>query len=75
MRCQATATPFSNSVRAESRIFQMKAIDRVMRAYSKTRHLTDEQATIVRRELSTFIHELTFGPNERPDQDDKTPAR
>ena len=38
----------------------MNAIDRVMRAYSKTDELTDAQYRQVRVELSAFIQELTF---------------
>jgi hypothetical protein len=41
----------------------MKVIDRVMRAYSSTRALTEEQAEIARRELALFIHELMFKPS------------
>jgi hypothetical protein len=41
----------------------MKAIDRVMRAYSSTRALTEEQAAIAHREFSFFIHELMFKPS------------
>ena len=48
----------------------MKAIDRVMRAYSSTRALTEEQAGFARRELSHFIDELMSKPS--PQQvDDK----
>jgi hypothetical protein len=36
----------------------MRAIDRVMAAYSRTRPLTEEQASLVRQELSVFIDEL-----------------
>jgi hypothetical protein len=50
----------------------MEAIDRVMRAYSKTRDLTEEQAAVAHRELSKFIDELMFGPIKQPDQDDQT---
>lgn len=39
----------------------MKAIDRVMRAYSRTRSLTDSQQQLVRGELSKFIQELVIG--------------
>ena len=39
----------------------MKAIDRVMRAYQRTRKLTDEDASLVRAELSKFIDELMLG--------------
>jgi hypothetical protein len=46
----------------------MKAIDRVMRAYSKTRELTTEQAEIARRELSKFIEELISGPDRPSDR-------
>jgi hypothetical protein len=53
----------------------MEAIDRVMRAYSKTRDLTDEQAAVARKELSEFIHELMFGPIKQPDHDDRTSHR
>jgi hypothetical protein len=41
----------------------MKAIDRVMRAYSRSRALTGEQAEFARRELSHFIDELMFKPS------------
>jgi hypothetical protein len=36
----------------------MTAIDRVMRAYSKTRNLTVEQTEFARRELLQFIDQL-----------------
>lgn len=39
----------------------MKAIDRVMRAYSRTRTLTEDQQQLVRGELSKFIQELIVG--------------
>jgi hypothetical protein len=39
----------------------MRAIDRVMRAYSRTHRLTDEQHLQVRGELSKFIRELMLG--------------
>ena len=39
----------------------MRAIDRVMRAYSCTHKLTDEQHQQVRGELSKFIRELMLG--------------
>jgi len=39
----------------------MRAIDRVMRAYSRTHKLTDEQHQEVRGELSKFIRELMLG--------------
>jgi hypothetical protein len=39
----------------------MNAIDRVMRAYSKTHKLTDAQYEQVRVELSAFIRELALG--------------
>ncbi|MBA2402495.1 MAG: hypothetical protein H0V72_28145 [Bradyrhizobium sp.] len=41
----------------------MKAIDRVMAAYSRTHQLTEEQARQVRQELSIFIEELLAGKN------------
>lgn len=41
----------------------MKAIDRVMTAYGRTHQLTEEQASLVRRELSAFIEELLAGKN------------
>jgi hypothetical protein len=45
----------------------MKAIDRVIRAYEKTRKLTPEQTELVRNELSKFIDELVlFGPPALP---------
>jgi hypothetical protein len=49
-------------------IAPMKAIDRIMIAYAKTRTLTEEQAKLARRELSKFIHELMYGPGKPPDQ-------
>lgn len=39
----------------------MKAIDRVMTAYSRTRPLTEAQTRLVRQELSAFIDELLAG--------------
>ena len=36
----------------------MKAIDRVMIAYTRTHRLTEAQAIMVRKELSAFIDEL-----------------
>jgi hypothetical protein len=51
----------------------MKAIDRVMRAYSSTRVLTEEQAVIARRELSRFIHDLMFdSPHQQAECEDET---
>jgi hypothetical protein len=50
-----------------SKASPMKAIDRVMRAYSSTRALTEEQAEIARRELSHFIHELMFKSPQQAD--------
>jgi hypothetical protein len=41
----------------------MRAIDRVMAAYSRTHPLTEEQASLVRQELSVFIEELLAGKN------------
>jgi hypothetical protein len=38
----------------------MNAVDRVMAAYAKTHKLTDEQADIVRRELSLFIEQFLY---------------
>jgi hypothetical protein len=53
-------------------IAAMEAVDRVMRAYSKTRDLTEEQAAVARGELSKFIDELMFGTIKQPDQDGQT---
>ncbi len=39
----------------------MKAIDRVMKAYSRTHQLTEAQTTMVRQELSAFIDQLLAG--------------
>jgi hypothetical protein len=39
----------------------MKAIDRVMKAYSSTRELSSQQPARVRAELSKFIDELMSG--------------
>jgi hypothetical protein len=39
----------------------MKAIDRVMTAYSRTHRLTEAQTRLVRQELSAFIDELLTG--------------
>jgi hypothetical protein len=39
----------------------MKAIDRVMVAYAKVHNLTDEQADIVRKDLTSFINKLLDG--------------
>jgi hypothetical protein len=36
----------------------MNAVDRVMAAYAKTHKLTDEQADLVRKELSRFIEQF-----------------
>jgi hypothetical protein len=49
----------------------MEVVDRVMRAYLKTRDLTEQQAAVAHRELSKFIDELMFGPIKQPDQDDQ----
>jgi hypothetical protein len=43
----------------------MKAIDRVMRAYSRTHQLTEAQTAMVRQDLSAFIDELLAG--KKPD--------
>lgn len=43
-----------------------------MRAYSKTRDLTEQQAAVARKELSKFIDELMFGTVKQPDQDGQT---
>jgi hypothetical protein len=39
----------------------MKAIDRVMAAYAKVYKLPDEQADIVRKDLTSFITKLLDG--------------
>jgi hypothetical protein len=39
----------------------MKAIDRVMNAYLRTRKSTEQEAARVRAELSKFIDELMLG--------------
>jgi hypothetical protein len=39
----------------------MRVVDRVMRAYSRTHKLTDEQHQQVRGELAKFIRELMLG--------------
>jgi hypothetical protein len=39
----------------------MKAIDRVMTAYSRTHQLTEAQTSLVRQELSAFIDDLLAG--------------
>lgn len=41
----------------------MKAVDRVVRAYSRTRNdqLTDEQRAMVRREIAKVVHEMMYG--------------
>lgn len=39
----------------------MKVIERVMAAYRRTHQLTEEQAEIVRQDLSKFIDELLAG--------------
>jgi hypothetical protein len=49
----------------------MNAVDRVMAAYAKTHKLTDEQADIVRKELSLFIEQFLYerlpeGSKDRP---------
>lgn len=49
-----------------------EAEDRAMRAYSKTRDLTEQQAAVARKELSKFIDELMFGTVKQPDQDGQT---
>ena len=41
----------------------MRAIDRVMAAYSRNHPMTEDQARLVRRELSVFIEELLAGKN------------
>jgi hypothetical protein len=47
----------------------MKTIDRVMAAYAKTHKLTDEQAEVVRREISQFIDQLLGGLTPDRSQD------
>jgi hypothetical protein len=42
----------------------MKAIDRVMQAYSRSRKLTDAEYQQVRNELSNFIQELMLGKQQ-----------
>lgn len=39
----------------------MRAIERVMEAYRRTHNLTEEQAGMVREELSRFIDEMIAG--------------
>jgi hypothetical protein len=39
----------------------MKAIDRIMRAYSRTHTLTDDEHLQVRGELSKFVQDLLVG--------------
>lgn len=41
----------------------MKAVDRVVRAYSRTKNdqLTDEQRAMVRREIAKVVHEMMYG--------------
>jgi hypothetical protein len=51
----------------------MKAIDRVMKAYSEKHRLTDAQAALARDELSAFIHELRLGKAEPPIQNRPLP--
>jgi hypothetical protein len=41
----------------------MKAIDRIMAAYTKVHKLTDEQADTVRKELSFFVTQLLATAN------------
>jgi hypothetical protein len=43
----------------------MKTVDRVLDAYSKTRKLTEEEASRVKVELSRFVDELMFGESKR----------
>jgi hypothetical protein len=54
----------------------MRAIDRVMRAYSRTHQLTEAQTIMVRQELSAFIDELLAGkkPDDRILPADSNPA-
>jgi len=40
-----------------------------MRAYSRTRELSGEQADLVRRELSSFIDQLMLGRSLHPSDD------
>jgi hypothetical protein len=47
----------------------MNAVDRVMRAYAKNRNLTEDQANLVRRELSKFIDQLMLGRPSAPSDD------
>jgi hypothetical protein len=46
----------------------MNAVDRVMRAYAKTRHLTEDQATATprRRELAKIHQSIDAGPFVSP---------
>lgn len=52
----------------------MKAIDRVMRAYSRTRTLTEDQQQLVRGELSKFIQKLIVGQKTREMREDDNAA-
>jgi hypothetical protein len=44
----------------------METVDRIMRAYSKTRELTHEQAELVRNELTRYVHEMMFKSSSEP---------
>ncbi len=50
----------------------MKAVDRVMLAYERTRPMSDEQNQMVRENLTVFIEELRAG--NLPEQSPKTPV-
>jgi hypothetical protein len=39
----------------------MKTVDRVLRAYERKHKLTEDQARVIRAELSKFIEELLAG--------------
>jgi hypothetical protein len=58
-----------HDTKSQKQIPPMKAIDRVMRAYSRTRELSGEQADLVRRELSRFIDQLMLGRSLHPSDD------
>lgn len=52
----------------------MKAVDRVMAAYAKAHKLTDEQTTMVRKEISDFIDQFLHRlPESAANQTGKPP--
>ena len=51
----------ASAICARDKMVRMGAVDRVMRAYEQKHKITEEQARIIRAEISKFIDELLGG--------------